>query len=337
MKYVISVILLFFIGLAANYTYVNLGLYDNDIKKCNAELIYRFDSINSKNEILYLGESSNFTASDADSSKKSIAELINALNRVYTVADISKGAIHGSTYKVLIKRITEKSTIKTVIVTLNLRSFGVNWIESDLETNLSRANILYSNHYPIIKKALLSFKAYDNQELFKRKASIKSHYRSDKFKLQTQKYECVYEWDKELYHNGILDKDGKKNQEKTDIACHFIKNYAFVIDEDNPRVKDFDDIVSYCKEHNISLIFHVLPENFERAAELCGNDLAVLMKTNTDYLKNRYQKEVVFIDNSSALKDSFFIDRQWPTEHYIFKGRYLIAKSISDQLIPISQ
>ena len=337
MKYIIYIFIIIAILFGSNYTYVKLELYDDDIKKCNAELIYKFDSAVHTNNILYLGESSNFTASDLDSSKKSISELISGFDQNYRIATISKGAIHASTYDVLIKRLPENSSIKTIIVTMNLRSFGINWIQSDLETNLSRANILYTTYPAVIKKMLVSFKGYDNQEVFKRKLEIKSHYKHDKFVLVSKKYESVYEWDKELYDKGVLDEHGVKNQEKTDIACHFIKNYAFELNEDNPRVKDFDEISEYCKTNNFKLIFHLLPENLERATELCGNDLSDLMKKNVAFLKNRYSQQSAFIDNSSILNDKFFIDRQWPTEHYVFKGRYEVAKSIHEQLKLISR
>jgi hypothetical protein len=311
---------------------VHLGFYDDDIKKCNAELLYKIDSLKFAHKILYFGESSNFTTAEQDSSQQPISELLADMNPDSKLGDISKAAIHASTFKMLIKRIAGRTSVKTVIVTMNLRSFGINWVQSDLETNLSRADILYSNDYPIFKKFLLSFKGYNNVPLFKRKEIIKSHYKQDKFQLTQNSFKSVYEWDKVMYDKGIPDQNGNKDQEKTNIACHFIKNYAFVIDDNNPRIKDFDAIVKSCKEKRLQLIFHVLPENYERAAELCGTDLTELMEKNVEFLKNRYEKESVFINNYKLLPDSIFIDRQWPTEHYTFKGRYLVAKEISNQL-----
>lgn len=321
----------------ADYCYVKLGLYDNDIIKCNAELIYKIDSSLNNHNTLYLGESSNFTFSEKDSSKKSISELIDDNDPDHKILTISKGAIHAGTFKLFIKRIKSTSTIKTIILTVNLRSFGINWIESDLESNLSRANILYTNYPPVLKKYLLSFKAYDNQELFKRKETIKSHYKNDKFKLATLKYESVRDWDKDMFNKGVLDENGNKNQEKTDIACHFIKNYAFVIKEDNPRIKDLDEIVLYCREHNFNLIFNVLPENYERAAELCGKDLEVLMRNNIEFIKKRYENKIILVNNFDLLKDSCFIDRSWPTEHYIYFGRKAISEKVNERLQKIKR
>ncbi len=333
MKKILAYILVFIaIIFVANYSYVKLGLYDADIIKCNAELIYKLDSSLNTHNIMYFGESSNFTFSEKDSSKRSISELIEQNNPNYKILTISKGAIHAGTFKLFIKRINTTSSIKTVILTVNLRSFGINWIESDLETNLSRANILYSTLPPIVKKCFLSFKAYDNQELFKRKETIKWHYKHDKFKLPVLKYENVRDWDKDLFNKGVLNANGIKDEERTNIACHFIKNYAFTINENNPRIKDLDEIITYCATNKITLIFNILPENYERASQLCGKDLEVLMRDNITFIKKRYESKTLLINNFDLLKDSCFIDRNWPTEHYIYFGRKAVSDKINEQL-----
>lgn len=332
MRYIVYILSIAGIVFLADKAYVKLGLYEDDIKTCNAELLYQLDSLKNTADVLYFGESSNFTAAEHDSSTHSISELLAEMHPELNIRGISKGAIHASTFKALINRIDRQSKVKTVIVTMNLRSFGINWIESELETNLSRAEILYSTYPPVLKKCLLTFKAYDNTPLFKRQNIIKSHYKGDKFKLTHQKFSSVYEWDKTMYDKGVPDAKGNKDPEKTNIACHFIKNYAFVIDEDNPRIRDFNAIVELCREKNLNLVFHVLPENHERAAELCGADLDELMKQNVAFLKNRYGKASVFISNYDLLPDNIFIDREWPTEHYTFTGRYAVARRISESL-----
>lgn len=326
--------LLYSLGIAgivvmANVAYVKLGLYDSDIRTCNAGLLCQTDSLKRCSAALYFGESSNFTYADGDSSRLSIAELVAQQQPGMELAGISQGAIHASTFRRLIGRLDENSMVNTVIVTMNLRSFGINWIESDLESNLSRAEILYATWPPVVKKLLLTFKAYDDKPLFKRKEVIQSHYKNDKFKLSHQTYTSVREWDKDMFSKGLPDANGNKDEQKTEVACHFIKNYAFVIDEDNPRVKDFDAIVDLCKKKNLKLVFHVLPENYERASELCGQDLTDLMEKNVRFLESRYGKASIFIDNYRLLPDSIFIDRSWPTEHYTFVGRRAVAEEIS--------
>lgn len=312
-------------------------MYDSDIKMCNAELIYKLDSSLDEKKILYFGESSNFTTSNTDSCKKSISELLDDYDKDYNIGTISKGAIHASTYYKLISRIPEKNTIKAIIVTVNLRSFGINWIESELETNLSRAEIIYATYPPVFKKFQLSFKWYDNVPFFKRKERIKWHYRHDTFSLVSKKFRTVRDWDKEVFNSGIPDADGKKDPVKTNVACHFIKNYAFVITGSNPRIHDLDNIIELCKKKKIRLIFNLLPENHEKATELCGEDLEILMRKNVSFLKERYKSKTIFIDNFSLLPDSCFIDKDWPTEHYDYFGRKEIVNTIDSALKTIKK
>ena len=77
---------------------------------------------------------------------------------------------------------------------------------------------------------------------------------------------------------------------------------------------------------------NLLPENIDKAKELCGNDLIYLMKQNVSYLEKRYGDKICFVDNLDMLRDSCFIDREWPTEHYNFYGRDQIAIRIAKVL-----
>ncbi len=294
--------------------------------------MFALDSSITLNTTLYFGESSNFTSSEKDIDKRYISQMLAAHDNNENITPISKGAIHAGTYHALVKRISDNNHIKTIIISLNLRSFGINWIESYLETNLSRANVLYSNYPPIIKKFMLGFKAYDNKDNFKRNEIVRHHYKYDKFKLKTKNFECVRDWDAVVYDKGVLDENGVKDKDKTEVACHFIKNYAFVLSDNNPRVKDLDEIVNYCKEKKIKLLFHLLPENIEKAQVLCGEDLNLLIDQNAEFLQKRYSAQTSFVNNYNILPDSCFIDKQWPTEHYNEYGRRLVANKIYSQL-----
>lgn len=330
--YILSVTAVIFL---ANICYVKLGLYEQDIQKCEADLIHTFDSGLAKNNIIYFGESSNFTYGETDSCKKSISDLIAAKDSAYKILTISKGAIHAGTYRSFVARLENNKSIKAIIVTLNLRSFGINWTESDLESNLSRASLFYSNKPPIVKKFLLGFKAYDNKEVFQRKEIINYHYKHDVFSLKNLPFRTVRDWDKVVFHEGIKDASGNKDEKATDVACHFIKNYAFRLTESNPRIKDLDKIQEICNKNHIKLIYHLLPENYQKAERFFGSNLTSLMDENVNFLKNRYQSKVIFINGSKFLPDSLFIDKAWPTEHYFYKGRSKVADEINKQLSPL--
>lgn len=314
----------------AQFTYVKSGLYEQDIQECNASLVHRFDSAARSSQILYFGESSDFTFAKDDKTQTSISGLIEV--GPLHLSSISMGAIHAGVYRTLLSRLPDNPSVKTAIVTINLRSFGINWIQSKLETNIARSCVLYRPLPPLLQKLMLSFKAYDHKEAFQRNEAIQYHYKHDLFRLRDLPFTNVRDWDAFLFDKGIAGEDGKKDNSLTNVACHFIKNYAFVIDEKNERLKDLDEIVNICRSKNIELIFHLLPENMERAEKLCGPDLTIMMKRNSEFIQNRYQHSVTFINNLTMLGDSCFIDRDWPTEHYNYSGRKRVADTVSPYL-----
>lgn len=78
-----------------------------------------------------------------------------------------------------------------------------------------------------------------------------------------------------------LNEDGSKNSEATVLACHYIKTYAFQIDTiQNPRIKDFDNIVALAKKRNWNLVFNLMAENIDKAESLVGNELVSFIKQN---------------------------------------------------------
>lgn len=317
--------------LLADYLYRISGKFNKDIQVCGAELAMRADSLRNKSDVVYIAESSNFTSAESDTSKASISELTDSYCEGIKITALNKAASHLGNYKYLVYRLA-KGNVKTIILTVNLRSFGVNWIESKLETNLSRTNIFYYQIPAVFKKLMLSFKLYDNVEEFKREKRIKKHYKNSTFQLPSGKFKNVREWDGYMFSKGHFLSDGNRDVAKCELSCHFIKNYAFEITEDNPRLKDLDDITTFCNNNNIRLVLNLLPENTELADSLCGNDLLTLMRNNAKLLEDRFSKKTIFVNNLELLKDSNFIDRNWPTEHYNLAGRGAIARKISEKL-----
>lgn len=118
------------------------------------------------------------------------------------------------------------------------------------------------------------------------------------------------------------------------MAGYYIKSYGFSIFDDNPRVKDFDAIVELCRERGWNLVFNILAEDVDKAMELGGKDLIVLMKQNRDYLLRRYGglDGVTVVDNLSLVRDVNFIDQEWTTEHYYEEGRRIIAEHLAQTL-----
>jgi hypothetical protein len=194
---------------------------------------------------------------------------------------------------------------------------------------------MYQQYPPIINRFLLSLNAFDHKSEKEYEEQMLEQWKRDQLKFPYPfKYKNVREWDSGMANGGHLNDDGSWNTAKIDLACHYIKAYAFQIDTlTNPRIKDFDEIVSICKGKNLNIVFNLLSENVQYADSLVGKDLIYLMRQNRDLLVKRYtQKGVLVIDNLEAVNGQDFVDQHWTTEHYKEKGRKIVAKNLAEGL-----
>jgi len=305
--------------------------FESDVLK-HSDAIHLIRNLDPNTEVLYIGESSNSTAHATDFDKRKISEMTADFYPKLVFDDITKPASHAGIYKTLINKIPEKNQIKTLIVTLNLRSFGWDWVESKLETALNKNMVLLESDFALYNRFRLGFKAYNQKSEQERRQAVLKKWDA---KLKIDKpYNSVNKWDKHIYKTGVLDDFGKRDDQKTALTAHFIKNYAFHIDTNNhPRIKDFDEIVEIAKKRNWNVVFNLLAENTERANELVGNDLVNMMVENSNLLKEYYTKKGVLVsDHLNLVADSLYTDRNWPTEHYKEKGRQIIGSHLATSL-----
>ena len=139
-KIALKVVLLMGILFALNWVYERF-LFEGDLDKYSeaGSLLY---AVRDSAEVLYLGESSDFTISDEDTDKRSISKYLAEYFPKMKVLPVSKGALHASNYYDLLNNMPSKGPLKTVVVTMNLRSFGAAWIHSKLETALQKEMVL---------------------------------------------------------------------------------------------------------------------------------------------------------------------------------------------------
>ncbi len=331
-KVVLNFLILVGVLLISNYVYTK-WFFEDDLKK-NSDIIQIVRELPKETEIVYVAESSNITYRMDDLDKRKISEFIGDYYPDIQVSDLTKAASHAGIYKVLLEQIPKESKVKTVIITLNLRSFNAQWIYSNLETALQKSVVLLKNNPPLVNRFLLSFKAYDIKTDKERQAQIISYWKSAKFKTQHLPYHNVIEWDRAMAQKGILDSSGRYDTVLTPLACSYIKTYAFELDTlRNPRIKDFDKIIKLAQQRGWTLVFNLLPENLEQADRLVGKELVQMIERNAEILKKYYSnKGVLVVDNLHLVKDDQFIDRDFPTEHYAEQGRKAIAEQVSKSL-----
>lgn len=332
-KIAIKIVFLLLILTGLNYIY-DATLFKTDLEeKC--EQVVEIRNSQNKTDIFYFAESSNFNSRETDSIKNSISEITNLFFPNLKITAINKPASHAGIFKQWLTQINlgvEKP--KAIVVTLNLRSFDAAWIHSRLETPLQESMVLTKPFPNIVNRFLLSLQAFDNKTEKQRDMDMLLDWETKQLKFPFDfKYKTVRQWDNAMSQGSYLKPDGSWDDAKITLACHYVKGYAFNINDDNPRVKDFDEIASWCNKNKINLYLNLLAENVEYADSLVGKELVFLMRENRDYLVKRYSKNnCVVVDNLEKVPGIEFTDQNWTTEHYGYRGRMIVAKNLANAL-----
>ena len=286
-------------------------------------------------DVIYFGESSNMTVRDTDVVKKNISEIVDGLLHDTRVAAVNKPATHAGIYKEWIKNMHPNQT-KAIVVTLNLRSFDADWRYSELESALQSSVVLIKPYPALLNRFLLALNSFDHKTPEIRNKERLHEWETVQFDFPFEvPYSTVRQWDDAMANGGYLNPDGSWDLDKIELACHYIKSYAFQITPENPRVQDFDEIVAYCQKNNVQLYLNLLAENTEYARDLVGPVLVQIMRYNRDFLLNRYgsKKGVTIVDNLELLNGLDFSDQNWTTEHYGYEGRLKIAKNLAKAMM----
>ncbi len=314
------------VGLDLLYYYT---LYPQDIER-NCSLMEISQRAKAGVDMVYLGESSNFSCAKSDTDRRSISTIIGESLPAHQVGDLSKAACHASIYYDILRNIPRQNDVKTAIVTVNMRSFTAEWIYSDLETALRKEQIMMKKAPALYKRLLLAFKAYPVWTEEERSAIIRKGFKKQTFSLPHPfPYRNANEWDHGVGGSYTLYNGMQPSADSLALACHHIKHFACELDNKNPRIKDLDNIVRLCKKRGWQPVFNILAENVDQIDSLCGPDLLYLLERNVQYVTDRYEAMgVIVVNNLHAVRDNDFFDRDFPTEHYSQTGRKAIADNV---------
>ena len=319
--------------LLLNWVY-SRWFFEKDLRKHSDIVELSWQVTDDSCRMIYLGESSNNHFGDEETNHRKISDFTSDYFPTVKMGDLTKAASHAQTYYYMLRHIPASAAVETVIVTMNLRSFGPLWIYSKLETALRKQLVLLEDNPPLVNRFMLAFKAYPIKTEEEWNELAYEHWKVDTFNIPNFTWLTNADWNYAMNVHGWYDANGQKDWEVTALACHYIKTYAFQINDDNPRVKDFDAIVDLCHERGWNLVFNLMAENVDKANELVGKDLILLLKYNRDYLLQRYGSldGVTVVDNLNLVRDVNFIDQDWTTEHYYEEGRRIIAYHLAQTL-----
>ena len=333
-KFLIRIIMAAALLFVLNWIYTK-WFFKKDVAEHSQVLELVWKAMGDNCRIVYLGESSNITCGYWETNKRAISAYLGDYFPNVKTNDITKEASHAQTYYYMLKNIPRRSTVETVVVTMNLRSFDARWIYSNLETPLRKQMVLMENYPPLMNRLLLALKDYPIRSDAEMDSLTKRHWREDPLEFPFEfEWDNVYQWDSATAWQGRNNYEGQYDPKWTELTCHYIKSYGFQIRDDNPRVKDFDDIVALCRKRGWHLVFNLMAENVDKANSMAGKELMYLMKQNHDYLLNRYGnlEGVTLVDNFNLVRDVNFLDQDWTTEHYYEEGRRIIADNLAEAI-----
>ncbi len=315
------------IAFLLNWIYT-VEFYPRDLKKI--DLLDSLQKVIPQSDVIYFGESSNFSFIYEDYDQRRISDFITDYFPGLQVGTVNKGALHAGIYLRLLQQIPPEAPVKTIIITMNLRSFSADWIYSKLENVLQRDMVLISDGPPLWNRFRLGLKAYDNKTSMQRSLQVKYALKTQALPVDPPcNFPNAAAWIETIKKSPtypLIDDSVAKA-----LAVSFVVNYGFQIDTmDNPRIHDFDDIVKYAHQRGWQVILNILPENTKLSSALLGPCLKKLMMSNAELLTKRYESQGAIVVNNLELVDSsHFSDKKWPTEHYDEYGRKMVARQIA--------
>ena len=140
-----------------NWVYAT-WFFEKDLRKHSDIVELSWDVTDDSCRIIYLGESSNNHYGDEETNHRKISDFTADYFPTVKMGDLTKSASHAQTYLYMLKHIPASSSVETVVVTMNMRSFGPLWIYSKLETALRKQLVLLEDHPPLVNRFLLAFK-----------------------------------------------------------------------------------------------------------------------------------------------------------------------------------
>jgi hypothetical protein len=295
-------------------------------------MLYELKEMEDSCDVLYFGESSNFSYNpETDSLQDRISDFISYHYPELKFGTLNSSAQHMGIYLPLVKQI-KAERVKTIIVTLNLRTFDQAAIHSELESALQKRTALYEPRPPLLNRFLMSLKFYDHTPAVERDRAMWEEWTYDTLKSDSFTFPAptIKRW---CELTKFPDSSGQENLEKRQLADHYIKAYAFSIDEENPRLKDMDALTKVARDKGIQVVFNLLAENVEYADSLVGQNLVHLMRRNAHLLTNRYSDSGVIVVNNLELVPGWdYTDQKWTTEHYGQYGRQVIAANVAKNI-----
>lgn len=362
-------VLVFFV---ANIWYVSSGLRNEERLKFSP-VAGKLDSAFLSGDVVYLGESSNTSFNPwTDTFGYSVSEFLQMYLPQNRVRGVSHDGYHVGLFSQMLGLMPahwSDSSRKTVVITVNMRSFGPSAMFNGNEASNQQEAIFYSHRMALLNRVFVSLHHYDSRDAREMERAKTQWFRTKDLRLNGgagNHYGNTHgdgglkpEGEVWYYHNTVkwwlrdLQRQFAPVSGDADLARvmpmaeAYLKEFAFLLDEENPRVQALDAIVEKCKREQVNVVFVLLMPNYDHANRLFGEELTQLMDYNMDFLRKRFagwEKEykqgnfkVGYVDVPRAYGDwaggEHYTDQWYPTEHVDAHIRQFIAKKTAEKIL----
>jgi hypothetical protein len=387
-------VLVFFV---ANIWYVSSGLRNEERLKFSP-VAGKLDSAFLSGDVVYLGESSNTSFNPwTDTFGYSVSEFLQMYLPQNRVRGVSHDGYHVGLFSQMLGLMPAHwadSSRKTVVITVNMRSFGPSAMFNGNEASNQQEAIFYSHRMALLNRVFVSLHHYDSRDAREMERAKTQWFRTKDLRLNGGAGNhygnthgdggMVSKGEEFFYHNTVkwwlrdLQRQFAPVSGDADLARvmpmaeAYLKEFAFLLDEENPRVQALDAIVEKCKREQVNVVFVLLMPNYDHANRLFGEELTQLMDYNMDFLRKRFagwEKEykqgnfkVGYVDvprmysdcrlgeYKQGVGDDFglgtegkpcfdwaggqhYTDQWYPTEHVDAHIRQFIAKKTAEKIL----
>jgi hypothetical protein len=381
----------------ANIWYVSSGLRNEERLKFSP-VAGKLDSAFLHGDVVYLGESSNTSFNPwTDTFGYSVSEFLQMYLPQNRVRGVSHDGYHVGLFSQMLGLMPAHwadSSRKTVVITVNMRSFGPSAMFNGNEASNQQEAIFYSHRMALLNRVFVSLHHYDSRDAREMERAKTQWFRTKDLRLNGgagYHYgnthgdgRMVSKGEEFFYHNTVkwwlrdLQRQFAPVSGDVDLARvmpmaeAYLKEFAFLLDEENPRVQALDAIVEKCKREQVNVVFVLLMPNYDHANRLFGEELTQLMDYNMDFLRKRFagwEKEynkgdfkVGYVNVQRLYSDyrlgeykqglsedvgigtvgnpcfdwaggQHYTDQWYPTEHVDAHIRQFIAKKTADKIL----
>jgi len=361
LKWLLTRILVLGIFLLILNEIYRITLWEKDVRQFS-RVRNRIDSAFNSGANIYLGESSNTSFNPwTDTLNESISDFLQYYLPNTPIEAITHEGYHPGLFKQMMELLPElpKDSTRTLWLGVNLRTCGPSAIFSGNEASNQREALFYSNRPPLLTRIFMGLHFYDNRNEKERERLKFQWWRTRELKTDKSfSRATALTWINEVARNY----DTSLQEDIKGMMGAYIKEFAFVLNEENPRVNDLKAIHEIGIRKGWRVIFHILPPNRYHAAwlftnqnpavrecdtltkgslryELPPSELLALIDYNYSFLRRKFfEWGVEVVDNynlkeavveNAAKKGSYFTDQWYPTEHYNAVIRRAIAKRLA--------